>query len=760
MTEQETVHEEFGDDFVEEPKSTKSMKFCCCCPTCIKCPGFCPCSKKASDFHNDKVAIDSSYKPNRWPQDVLCILLFAVFWCGMVAVAVFAVWSGNPLTLIKPTDYQDNMCGYAKGEGNNNLYDLSAKPVLWYPFTFDTDISESLLVDALDLGICVESCPNASLTLNFTRAIKERSIDGLVQTDMIICNYPFENLPIQEKIYKVTNRSGCFVNIFPTTPFTQRCIPNLANATAFMTGTLSSKFKTFINSYLMVGNYVKASFGDLQTSWFALMANCFFTLILCFVLVLLIRLLLKVLIYTSLFLVWITMAITTAIFGYWAYDEYQDSKVYDSNGKRATDANGDPAVDEANRRFSYVLMAIAGVSAIILIIYSIVLIVMLVRIKKAIGIIQVASRVVFYNAQLLIVPPIMFAALIGITAYWMVIAGYIASATQPVTLTASELSALPVSLPVDANSSYTVRKDSTAIQVMQIYHLFGYFWTAAFISALGYCTISGVIAQWYFSATGDPDKGYRESSDYKKKAERLSVIRSFLRAIIFHAGSILFGSLLVAIIQIIRYLFRKFEKWLNRFQANKNAFVKFLLKLGHVVLFILEWLVKFFNKNAYIVMMIHGTSFIASGARAFQLILTNILIVGTVTVMGNVVLFLIQIMVTCCGGIFTYVFIYLLGRKFRIDFLFKNEIKYIAIPTLAGAVISFFVAGIFINLYSTSIDTILLCYCEDRRRDPKNYPYTPYTLRKESDKLLSLLKKKKKKKNNDGDEKELKEEKK
>ena len=50
--------------------------------------------------------------------DMLCCVLFAVFWIGMVIIAGIAFHSGNPLRLLYGTDYQGNVCGTGPQKAN------------------------------------------------------------------------------------------------------------------------------------------------------------------------------------------------------------------------------------------------------------------------------------------------------------------------------------------------------------------------------------------------------------------------------------------------------------------------------------------------------------------------------------------------------------------------------------------------------------------------------------------------------------------
>lgn len=702
----------------------------------LGCPGFerchpcawIPCSPYARRLQKKGAKIKTGYKPDRWPTDILCLFFFVMFWVGMVIIACYGVWSGNPLSLLLPTDYQDNICGYEKGEGNHNLYDLSNKTVLWFPFSFDTDISEIRFIDALYMGICVEQCPTEYLGQSYKNILANfASYKSNITESMIFCNYNLDNLTYSEKIDRIEQQDGCYVNIFPTNTFQKRCVPFFPSE---LNITLPSNAQYLIDTFMKAGNTIKAGFYEIRIAWFPLVLNGIITLILCFGLAFFINTgFLKIFAAFMIVTTWCVMVGFTGFCGWAAYNRWVNAT---KNGIR----------DKTTTAISITFMVIGGIFLILDILYLCIVVFLFRRIKKAADIIQLAAKPLFKIPTLLIVPIITFFCLVGITAYWLLIAGYIQSATLPITLKAPDLSQLPISsLPFNVSSAqkyeYTIRRGDATIQGLQWYHLFGYLWTSAFLSAIGYTTTAGVISQWYFSCKGNPEANYANVGvDFQKRSEFLSVPRSFLRAIIFHSGSLLFGSILVAIVQFIRFIYRRIEAIITKAFALATCgnpaiialvccikcFVRFLF-LGFYLL------VKFFNKNAYIMMMIHGGSFLNSGARAFELIKENIVLVGTTNFIGHAMLFLGQAVITIWGAFQTYIIIYLFETyEAR---LVMGEVVYYVIPVLAGLVTSFVISGMFVNMYTTAIDTVILCYLEDRKVR-KVFPYTPPPLREDS----------------------------
>jgi len=108
---------------------------------------FCCSGKVAAEGEN----LSTSYeKVNRKCHDVLFLVLFAVFWIGMLAIAGAGLANGDPERLIYATDYIGDTCGSGA---------LKDKPLVYYPRMnkdlLDATSAGTPAVDAKLYGICV-----------------------------------------------------------------------------------------------------------------------------------------------------------------------------------------------------------------------------------------------------------------------------------------------------------------------------------------------------------------------------------------------------------------------------------------------------------------------------------------------------------------------------------------------------------------------------------------------------------------------------
>ena len=90
--------------------------------------------------------------------------------------------------------------------------------------------------------------------------------------------------------------------------------------------------------------------------------------------------------------------------------------------------------------------------------------------------------------------------------------------------------------------------------MVQLVNLFGFYWSMNFITALGQMTLAGAFASWYFA--------FKKPQDVPTFALTAAFFRSF-----YHFGTMAFGALIIAIIQILRsilnYIERKTERYSN-----------------------------------------------------------------------------------------------------------------------------------------------------------------------------------------------------
>jgi len=157
---------------------------------------------------------------------------------------------------------------------------------------------------------------------------------------------------------------------------------------------------------------------------------------------------------------------------------------------------------------------------------------------------------------------------------------------------------------------------ATANEWLLVYHFFGLLWTTNFIQGFFTMCIAGAVVIKYFSA----DKSRAVTGSF--------VLESFKTTLLKHMGSVAFGSLIIAIVQMVRAILAYLDHKSKDLQ-NKNVLIKYLFKCLACCLWCFEKCVKYVSTNAYILVAMKGKSFCSSAVEAVGIIIRNIARVGT-----------------------------------------------------------------------------------------------------------------------------------
>eukprot|EP00796_Vickermania_ingenoplastis_P005147 gene5147-3697_t len=129
-----------------------------------------------------------------------------------------------------------------------------------------------------------------------------------------------------------------------------------------------------------------------------------------------------------------------------------------------------------------------------------------------------------------------------------------------------------------------------------LFFIFTFFWTMQVLPNLVMTTVAGVTATWYFVGFDNMPQN--------------PTLKSFRRATTTSFGSICFGSLLVAVIQFMRFLVES---------ARRNEDFNFLTCCLDCLLSFIEGLVEYFNMYAYVHIAMYGYDYITAAKHSFEL---------------------------------------------------------------------------------------------------------------------------------------------
>ena len=232
--------------------------------------------------------------------------------------------------------------------------------------------------------------------------------------------------------------------------------------------------------------------------------------------------------------------------------------------------------------------------------------------------------------------------------------------------------------------------DKNISRYMIWYHLAGFIWTYYTILGVAYCTVAGAVGEWYWA---------RDKSQIMK----LTVLNAFTRTMVYHLGSIILGSLLITIVELIRILLYQLQKQVSK---SANPYLKYIVACAQCCMKMVQVLMKFINKNAYIYIAITGKSFFSAASSATALLLKNAAKTIAVTYVTNIVLFFTKLAVVGMNA--------LLGWFILLSF--PNLFPDITFPNLTVGLLgleTFLIISVFFGNYEITIDTIFLSVLED-----------------------------------------------
>jgi len=259
--------------------------------------------------------------------------------------------------------------------------------------------------------------------------------------------------------------------------------------------------------------------------------------------------------------------------------------------------------------------------------------------------------------------------------------------------------------------------------VMQVYNLFGLLWMLFFFSAMGEMILAGAFASWYWTFD-------------KSDTPSLPLLSSIGRVLRYHLGTLAFGSLIIAIIRMIRIMIEYVENKLKEYHQD-NPLVKCCLCFCRCCFWCLEKFMKYTNRNAYIMTAVYGDNFCSAAKEAFTLLMRNFL---RVFILDNVCDFLLLlgklVIVGSVGCLSFFVFSGKLGDE--LDFETNlPPMNYYFVPVIIITLGAYFIADVFFGVYEMAVDTLFLCFLEDIERNDGSAE-KPYYMSKDLRRILDV----------------------
>lgn len=614
-------------------------------------------------------------------RDIPCCLIFLLFWAGMVTIAIIALQRGDPLRLYHGFDSYGNVCGRKENPNIPNVTlsgkDMSDRPyLLYFDLTktklgklivnplFDKvspkvreDFKSSLTKDDLQINedrsalmICVKRCPDHfMLTTEQFKKYKE-------ETGASVCTY---NTVITANTEQDTLLGPCPPYILPTTPILNRCIPLLGVATKKLkvVGDILKRIDTEIFGFS------RKLISDVHNSWKHLVIICILAFVLSFFMMLCLGLLAQI----TTYVIGLVMLCASIFFTCWMWYVYYIER---TNTIDISVELGLPSYEGSENRLLTIAIITTCVASIIvcMILFLRKSIALMVAFFKEVGVAMATIP------SMLVVPPLSLVCILGLVSTWLIISVYIYTASKPV--------ATAFGTAVYTQPSYTI--------YIWVYYVIGLFWGVQFLLAALEMTLAGAFADYY--------------AVDEEAMLSLPLLKSFWRMIRYHLGSLAFGSLILAIARLFRYIIKLITREAQR-NAHHSLVAEFISKCFRCCIWCLEKFLKFINRNVYIQIAAQGDSFCSATKNVFSILRHNPTHFIVISSIGTFFLFLAKLVVAILSFVAGYYFL----RLFRCD-----HISEIIVPVMIGSVIAYVIAYVFFYVFKIGVDTFVVCYCFEK----------------------------------------------
>ena len=618
----------------------------------------------------------------------------------MFAIGAVALSGGDPNLLYYGFDSQGYLCGTSNtlwgDEANGTVTAApsfgSAPNLMYYDVT---DYSTMTILPAK--AVCMETCPTTTIASGLSK-------------DSFVCNYAglegyataaggeyetqyYDKLSAGDLLTSIAMGGPCYPVLVAYAPVLNRCVPVVteeqltalaASSSLSSTGQSTSDITAHISAMSTSSDMIQDYMEDLiKAAGVIVLCGMVGGFVLSVAWMIFLR-------YFAGIMAWVTVVGFNVIMilctlycaAKGGVIDYGDAVGADatttSTNSTLTGTTGSIGVDlgasedaELFEGAFYVMAAFTGVAFLFTLL-------MIRRLMIAIACLKVASQAIAAMPMILFSPVVPLLINVCFMAWAVIVAVYLYSSG---TLTKA--------------SDGTVSIDwSETLQYMSLYHLFGVFWTTQFIAGFGVMMTAGAIAAYYWQRDDMP---------------RGPIRKSIYRTTRYHLGSIALGSFIVAVVQFVRAIMEYVDKKTKKLQ-DTNPVVKFFMCCVKYCLWYLEKVLKYINRNAYILVAVKGYSYCYSALQAIKLIILNMMRIAAVNTVGDFLTWLGKLVVCGVCGFLAFLMC-------DMDTYTDPDSDYYLtsplLPVLVCAFIGYMEADIFLSVYEMAVDTILLSFCED-----------------------------------------------
>jgi len=212
------------------------------------------------------------------------------------------------------------------------------------------------------------------------------------------------------------------------------------------------------------------------------------------------------------------------------------------------------------------------------------------------------------------------------------------------------------------------------------------------ILGVAWVTQSGAVCQWFFSSKAD-------QAEVPFGCGCASVWRSHMRTVRYHLGSVVFGSAIITICNLIRLMLASID-YLTHDMQEKNFMVKLVMKCAQCCMWCLEKTIQFVSYYGYVFVAMEGVSFCKGCNETFKLIAAY----PAQTTVNTTITSLIGLIISYSTPTLCAVIAF--GRL-------DTTSEWPIYPVILVWLVSFVIARSFCNAFTCVVDSIFLCAFKD-----------------------------------------------
>ncbi|NXS66971.1 CTL3 protein, partial [Pandion haliaetus] len=527
--------------------------------------------------------------------DTLWLLLFFLFWAGLMFITGYAVMAGAAERLVLGYDSFGNICGRknapVKGAPLSGQ-DMTNKKYVFFLNSCSLEM-QSLKISSLSL--CVSSCPQEQLN----------SLEDLQSfarnNGSCLCVY---NLNISSYTLNAKAAELCPTLPVPPSksfPLFNRCVPQ--NPECY------SKYASVLISMVNEMDVFHRILSGILAGRDTVIGLSVLALAFSFILVLAFRFIWTLLVHTLIALVVFGLLFVSGVL-WWLYYDYRN------------DPSTELETEKENVKF---LLGYAIFSTIVTVVLLSLILVLRKRLQFTVQLFRIVGKIIGRIPFLLFQPLWTFLILIAFWVFWVAVLLSLGTAGTAQSTSGGQVEYRALS----------------GICYLAWYHFVGLIWTTEFILACQEMTIAGAVVICYFNRN-------------KNSPPPHPVLSSISVLFCYHLGTAVKGSFLVTILRIPRivllYLY-------NILKQKESACAKCLFKCCFCWVSCQESCLRYFNQHAYTTTAINGTNFCTSAKDAVFILAKNSAKLASISCFGDFILFLGKVFVVCFtvfGGLMAF----------------------------------------------------------------------------------------------------------